>query len=118
MEIHQDNVPLQVWDDGSIRVGGTRVCLYLVIEAWQDGASPEYLVKQIYTSLTLADVYAAIAYYLRHKEELEPYFLAQEEESQKLIQQLKSAPEYQAQHQRLLDFKAEWERRQHEEARQ
>jgi uncharacterized protein (DUF433 family) len=117
IEIHQDPVPLKVWEDGSIRIHGSRMQLYLVIEAWQSGASPEYISNQMYPSLSLADTHAVIAYYLRHKEELAEYFRKQDEEAEKVMQAYKNSPAYQAQRRKLLEFKAEWERR-HEEARQ
>src|SRR5437660_830610 len=103
MEIHPDAVPLQMWEDGSIRFTGSRMQLYLVIEAWQSGASPEYIVKQIYDSLNLADVYAAIAYYVRHKDELDQYFQMQDEEATKAQEWLESQPEQQARRRDLLE---------------
>jgi len=32
MEIHPDAVPLRKWDDGSIRIGNSRLLFYLVVE--------------------------------------------------------------------------------------
>jgi uncharacterized protein (DUF433 family) len=58
-------------------VGGTRVTLDTVVAAFDAGATAEEIVQQ-YPSLTLADVYSVIAYYLRHKMELGAY-LAQRE---------------------------------------
>ncbi|GIL11330.1 MAG: hypothetical protein BroJett038_00500 [Chloroflexota bacterium] len=49
-------VPLQTDESGTIRVGGTRVLLDLVIFAFRQGATPETIVEQ-YPSLALADVY-------------------------------------------------------------
>jgi uncharacterized protein (DUF433 family) len=117
MEIHQDPVPLQLWEDGSIRIGGTRMLLYLVIEAWQSGASPEYIANQMYPSLSLADAYAAIGYYLRHKEELAECFRKQDEDAERAMKSITDTPEYQAERRKLLEYKAERERR-HEKARQ
>jgi len=116
IEIHQDSVPLRVREDGSIRVGATGVSLYLVIEAWQSGASPEYIVKQMYTTLNLADTYAAIAYYLRYKDELDQYFQMQEEGVTKAREWLEDQPEYQARRRELLERLVA--RLQREEARQ
>ena len=55
-----------------VRVGRTRVPLDTVISAFNDGESPEGIVDG-YSSLALADVYAAIAFYLRHRSEVEAY---------------------------------------------
>ena len=65
-------VPLQADDDGAIRVGKTRVLLELVIGAFRRGDSPEEIVEG-YSSLTLQDVYAVIAYYLANRDEVETY---------------------------------------------
>ncbi|HVK16273.1 MAG TPA: DUF433 domain-containing protein [Fimbriiglobus sp.] len=70
--VFQLEAPLRMDDSGAIRVGETRVLMVLVIEAFQDGATPEGIVLQ-YPTLSLADVYAVIAYYLRHKAEVEEY---------------------------------------------
>lgn len=67
-----DPVPLHVDEDGVIRVGGTRVRFDTLAEAFAEGATPEEMAQQ-YPSLTLADVYAAIAWYLRHRSEAEEY---------------------------------------------
>jgi uncharacterized protein (DUF433 family) len=65
-------VPLREDDKGVIRVGGTRVTLDTVLTAHRKGSTPEQ-IAQDYSSLHTADVYAAIAYYLRHREEVEEY---------------------------------------------
>ena len=58
--------PLAVDHDGVMRVGGTRVTLATIVTAFHEGATAETIVQQ-YPSLTLADVYAVIGYYLRHQ---------------------------------------------------
>ena len=55
--------PLHEDQDGVVRVGGTRVTLDTVVEAYEEGATPEEIVLQ-YSSLKLSDVYATIGYYL------------------------------------------------------
>jgi uncharacterized protein (DUF433 family) len=59
------------------RVGGSRVLLELVIRAFEDGATPEAIVHR-YATLTLADVYAVVAYYLRHRGEVDAYLARRE----------------------------------------
>jgi uncharacterized protein (DUF433 family) len=103
IEIHPDNVPLSVREDGSIRVGDTGVSLYLIIEAWQNGASPEYIAKQIFETLNLADTFAAIAYYLRHKDELEQYFQMQDEKATRAREWLDNDPALQTRRRDLLE---------------
>lgn len=58
--------------DGVIRVGGTRVPLDIVVTDWQQGATAEQ-IAQDYDSLSLADINAAIAYYLSHRAEVDAY---------------------------------------------
>jgi uncharacterized protein (DUF433 family) len=67
-----DPVPLRADASGDLRVGESRVLLDLVVESFDAGATPEAIV-QSFPSLALADVYAVIAYYLRHRSEIEEY---------------------------------------------
>jgi uncharacterized protein (DUF433 family) len=64
--------PLRLDESGTLRVGKTRVTLDTVIHAYEDGARPEEIVRA-FDTLTLADVYGAISYYLRHREEVQVY---------------------------------------------
>ncbi|MBI4614465.1 MAG: DUF433 domain-containing protein [Planctomycetes bacterium] len=75
--------PLAVDDHGTIRIGGTRVTLDSVIAAFREGYSAEEISEQ-YPSLSLADVYGTIAYYLRRREPLDLYLregLARQDEA-------------------------------------
>lgn len=67
-----ERVPLSVESDGVIRVGGTRVTLDTVAEAFREGATAEEIVQQ-YPSLVLADVYSVIGYLLHHQVEVTAY---------------------------------------------
>jgi len=62
--------------DGALRVGRTRVTLETVLWAFQQGATPEAIVER-YPSLELADVYDVVAYYLRHRDEVDAYLETQ-----------------------------------------
>jgi uncharacterized protein (DUF433 family) len=64
--------PLRVDDGGTIRIGTTRVTLDTLIAAFSAGGTPEQ-IAQDYPPLDLADIYASIAYYLRHEKELNEY---------------------------------------------
>lgn len=64
--------PIHKDEDGVFRVSGTRVRLETVITAFQSGCTPEEILQK-YPSLNLPDIYAVIAYYLRHSEEVEAY---------------------------------------------
>jgi uncharacterized protein (DUF433 family) len=65
-------VPIRLDEGGAVRVGRTRVLFELVVHAFVSGETPETIVDS-YDTLQLADVYAVIAYYLRHKEDVEEY---------------------------------------------
>ena len=67
-----ESVPLQVDAKDVIRVGKTRVTLDTVVAAFANGATAEEIVQQ-YPSLSLADVYQVIAYYLRRPSEIDAY---------------------------------------------
>jgi len=65
-------VPLKADADGVVRVGGTRVTLDTIVAAFREGATAEEIAQQ-YPSVSLADVYAVIGYYLRQAEKVEAY---------------------------------------------
>src|SRR6266571_2527435 len=75
--------PLRVDEGGAVRVGQSRVSLDLVVEQYENGMSPEDLVRA-YDTLGLADVHAVIAYYLRHRAEVRAYLKRREEEAEAL----------------------------------
>lgn len=70
--IASEPIPLQMDKDGVLRVGGTRVTLDTVVGAFEAGATPEEIVQR-YQPLDLADVYFALGYYLRRREEVNAY---------------------------------------------
>jgi uncharacterized protein (DUF433 family) len=57
---------------GAIRVGDSRVTLDIVVLAFLDGWSAEEIAYN-YDTLDLGDVYAALSYYLHHKDEVHQY---------------------------------------------
>lgn len=78
IDITVESPPLRKESTGAIRVGNSRVLLELVIRAFQDGATPETIVQR-FPAASLADVYAVIAYYLRHRAEIERYLTEREQ---------------------------------------
>jgi uncharacterized protein (DUF433 family) len=77
-------VPLRTDTNGSIRVGKTRVLLEMVIGCYLEVTTPEEIQKR-FDVLELADVYATISYYLRHKTEVEAYLSQQEQDVEKIL---------------------------------
>jgi uncharacterized protein (DUF433 family) len=72
---------------GVLRVGQTGVTLETVIWAFEQGSTPEDIVDQ-YPTLTLADVYGVIAYYLRHREDVKRYLDARERQYRETAEEL------------------------------
>lgn len=68
---------VQTDERGVLRVGESRVMLDSVVAAWQQGHSAE-TIQQQFPALSLADVYGAIAYYLRYREDVGQYLDRQE----------------------------------------
>src|SRR5437868_15218653 len=81
--------PLREDSSGALRVGGSRVLLELVIRAFQDGATPETIVQR-YSTLKLPDVYTVIAYYLRHRSEIEAYLARREQKAEEARQRIET----------------------------
>ena len=77
--------PLREDSTGAIRVGQPNVLLELVIRAFDDGTTPETIVQR-YSTLALSDMYAVIAYYLRHRSQIDDY-LAQRERTAEEVRQ-------------------------------
>lgn len=78
--------PLSIDTNGVVRVGHTRVTLDTVVYAFEEGATAEEIVQQ-YPSLTLADVYEAIGYYLHHEDEVGAYLREREERAAQVRRQ-------------------------------
>jgi uncharacterized protein (DUF433 family)/predicted RNase H-like HicB family nuclease len=72
--------PLRIDEGGAIRVGNSRIRLDLLVEQYENGMTPEGMVRA-YDTLDLADVHAAIAYYLRHRDEVHAYLTRRKEEA-------------------------------------
>ncbi len=82
-------VPLEVKEDGVVRVIGSRVTLDTVIGAFNDGASAEEIVEQ-YPSLSLNDVYAVIAYYLHEKAAVDTYLAEYRQRGEQIRQEVEA----------------------------
>ncbi len=63
--------------DGGWRVVGSRVSLDSVVYAYWAGKSPEAIAEE-FPSLAAEQVYGAIAYYLRIKDEIDNYLSQQD----------------------------------------
>lgn len=77
MTLQAEPLPLHEDASGTIRVGGTRVTLESVVYAHESGSTPEEIVED-FSTLTLAHVYGALAYYHQHRDEVRQYLQRQE----------------------------------------
>jgi uncharacterized protein (DUF433 family) len=73
-------LPLRLDEEGAVRIGPTRVTLDTLVASYRDRNSAEEIVEQ-YPALSLADVHAAIAYYLTHQAEVDAYLQQRQREA-------------------------------------
>ncbi|HSF39416.1 MAG TPA: DUF433 domain-containing protein [Thermoanaerobaculia bacterium] len=72
LPLEADPVPLTADAHGALRIARTRVTLDTVLSLYRAGATPEE-ISDDFPSLELADIFAVITYYLRHRPEVEAY---------------------------------------------
>jgi uncharacterized protein (DUF433 family) len=72
-----------------VRIGDSRVTLDLVVEQYENGMTPEDMVRA-YDTLALADVHEAIAFYLRHRDDVRAYLRRREVEAAALQAKIES----------------------------
>ena len=87
-------VPLTRSNDGTIRLAGTRVSLDSIVHHFYLGATAEEIAQK-FPPVELADVYAAITYYLTHREAVEEYLRQQETDGDAVQARIETAPQYQ-----------------------
>jgi uncharacterized protein (DUF433 family) len=73
--------------EGGYYVAGTRVSLDSLVYAFRIGESPETIQQQL-PSLSLEQVYGAIAFYLGHQAEVDANIREGEEQIHRLVQPL------------------------------
>jgi len=86
--------------NGGFYVAGTRVSLDSIVYSFKAGDSPE-TIRQNFSSLTLEQVYGAIAFYLAHQHEVDANIREGEEKIERSVPSLsESRPETYARLQR------------------
>ena len=104
--------PFEQWSDGSVRITGTRVHLYLILHYYKQGASAEE-INYSFPAVSIKQAQAVIAYYLSHQSELDAYLQRQEEEEAAFMNQLEADPKYQAERAALRErLIRRWDERQ------
>lgn len=98
-------IPLRMDEHGDIRISGTRVTLDTVIARYHQGDSPED-IHTGFDVLPVQDIYAVIAYYLAHRDELDDYLKRRDAEANRIRQQIEASytPEQKARHKRLVQL--------------
>jgi uncharacterized protein (DUF433 family) len=84
LTIQADPVPLAPDATGTIRVANTRVTLDTVVEHFRAGATAEALTER-FPVLSAADVHAVLAYYLRHRDEVDHYLTEQARQAEAVL---------------------------------
>ncbi|MEM8962725.1 MAG: DUF433 domain-containing protein [Acidobacteriota bacterium] len=63
--------------EGVYRLVGTRISLDSIVYAFRDGETPE-VITHSFPSLTLEQVYGAVAFYLANRPEIDAYLATEE----------------------------------------
>jgi uncharacterized protein (DUF433 family) len=66
------------------RIAGTRITVGRIATLWKQGVTPEEMIDN-WPYLSLAQIYAALAYYHANKEEIEAILAADEAEYDRLL---------------------------------
>jgi uncharacterized protein (DUF433 family) len=81
--------------DDSYWIAGTRVSLKSIVLAFQDGLSPETIAAECFPTLTLEEVYGAVAYYLGHQAEIDQFLRDSAIEEEKIVSEIQAKePEF------------------------
>ena len=106
LSIIAEPAPLKITADHVVRVGKTRLTLDTVVAVFKQEATAEEIVYR-YPSLTLADIYATIAFYLNHQQEVETYLQQRQQQAQEIRTMNEARFDPQGLRARLLARKAE-----------
>jgi uncharacterized protein (DUF433 family) len=106
LAIKAEPAPLVIASDGIVRVGGTRVTLDTLVAVFKQGSTAEEIVHR-YPSLRLGDVYASIAFYLNHQEDVEAYLQQRQQQAQEIRQMNEARFDPQGLRDRLLARRVE-----------
>jgi uncharacterized protein (DUF433 family) len=106
LTLQAEKAPIKTNADGAALVGNIRVRLETIISAFHRGDSPEQIVDS-FDVLSLAEVYAVIAYYLNHREEVDEYIRQQDLAAEQVYRKIEAnRPEMFNLRSRLIERKA------------
>ncbi len=92
--------PLDQDEHGSVRITDSRVTLDTIVSAFNKGATAEQ-IQDSFPTLSLRQIYGAIAYYLARQDAVEEYLRERQAEADELRRQIESQPQYQEFRERL-----------------
>ena len=81
-----ESIPVAMDHDGVMRILHSRVTLDTLVSAFQGGATAEEIAQQ-YPTVSLADIYSIIGYYLRRRPEIDAYLARRQQAAQQVRQQ-------------------------------
>ena len=91
---------------GSVRIMGSRVTLDTLVAAFKKGNTAEQ-IQDSFPSLSLRQIYGAIAYYLDHQEDDEAYLEERQTEADAIRREIESQPQYSEFREKLRRRRAE-----------
>ena len=74
-------------EDGAIRIAGTRVGLSSIVAGFREGESPDKIAKE-FPTVTVAQVYGAIAYYLENRKLVDDFLAEVDREFERRVRPL------------------------------
>ena len=101
MTLDSCKIPLEEDATGTIHVANTRVTLDTVVMAFRDGSTAEEIADQ-FPAVSLSAIYAAIAFYLQNRAEVDAYLSRREAEAEQTRLRIESRPETKEFRDRLL----------------
>lgn len=109
LDLGPQPIPLAYDADGNVRVGGTRVTLDTILARFKQVPSPEEIAYQ-FPTVGLSNIYAAIAYYLAHRAEVDAYLEQQHQEAEAVRLRIEALQGTQGWYERLFERNSESER--------
>ena len=94
--------PLTFWEDGSIRIGSSRVTLDTVVHEFKGGATAEQ-IQDDFPRRSLREIYGVISYYLEHEEQVEEYLRRRDQEADRIRRKFEDRPRADALRRRIRE---------------
>jgi uncharacterized protein (DUF433 family) len=104
LAVAADPAPIHIDSGGVARVGDSRVRLASIVFLHRQGATPEQ-IRDSFPSVPLPDVYAVIAYYLRHQAEVDAHLAQIDAEAERIRAEAEARPGTRALREKLLSAK-------------